>query len=122
MENENPSIISHVSIGTNDLARSVAFYDAVLPVLGCRKLFEYPGAVAYGKRFPELWVQTPIDGKASSIVTVAEAVSVTPFPSSSDAVTVTVSVSAPNVPNSGSPVAWAMLTTSWLSKSSCVMA
>ena len=67
MENENPSIMSHVSIGTNDLARAVAFYDAVLPVLGCRKLFEYPGAVAYGKRFPELWVQTPIDGKAATV-------------------------------------------------------
>lgn len=67
MENENPSIMSHVSIGTNDLARAVAFYDAVLPTLGCRKLFEYPGAIAYGKRFPEFWVQTPIDGKAATV-------------------------------------------------------
>jgi len=67
MENENPSIISHVSIGTSDLARAVAFYDAVLPALGCRKLFEYPGAVAYGKQFPEFWVQTPIDGQPATV-------------------------------------------------------
>ena len=67
MENENPSIMSHVSIGTNDLARAVAFYDAVLPTLGCRKLFEYPGAIAYGKHFPEFWVQTPIDGNAATV-------------------------------------------------------
>ncbi len=67
MENENPSIMSHVSIGTNDMPRSLAFYDAVLPVLGCKKLFEYPFAVAYGKQFPEFWVQKPIDGQAASV-------------------------------------------------------
>lgn len=67
MEGENPSIISHVSIGVSDLSRAVAFYDAVLPVLGCKKLSEYPGAVAYGKQFPEFWVQTPIDGRPSSV-------------------------------------------------------
>lgn len=67
MENQNPSILSHVSIGTDDLARAVAFYDAVLPSLGCKKLFEYPGAVAYGKAFPEFWVQKPIDGAGSSV-------------------------------------------------------
>jgi catechol 2,3-dioxygenase-like lactoylglutathione lyase family enzyme len=66
MEHENPSIMSHVSIGVSDLARAVAFYDAVLPVLGCKKLFEFPQAVAYGKAFPEFWVQTPIDGQAPS--------------------------------------------------------
>ena len=66
MEHENPSIMSHVSIGVSDLARAVAFYDAVLPVLGCKKLFEFPDAVAYGKAFPEFWVQMPIDGQAPS--------------------------------------------------------
>jgi len=64
---ENPSIISHVSIGVNDFARAVAFYDRVLPVLGCRRLMEHPGAVAYGKLFPEFWVQTPIDGAPASV-------------------------------------------------------
>lgn len=67
MENENPSILSHVSVGTNDMPRAVAFYDAVLPVLGCKKLMEYPFGVAYGTRFPEFWVQLPIDGKPASV-------------------------------------------------------
>ena len=67
MENENPSILSHVSIGTNDMPRSVAFYDAVLPVLGCKKLMEFPFGVAYGQQFPEFWVQLPIDGKPASV-------------------------------------------------------
>lgn len=59
---ENPSIISHVSVGTNDFARAVAFYDAVLAPLGCKRIMEHPGAVAWGKLYPEFWVQTPIDG------------------------------------------------------------
>ena len=67
MEDENPSIMSHVSVGTSDLARAIAFYDAVLAVLGCKKLYEFPGAVAYGKGFPEFWVQTPIDGQPPTV-------------------------------------------------------
>jgi catechol 2,3-dioxygenase-like lactoylglutathione lyase family enzyme len=62
MSDEIPSILSHVSIGTNDFARAVAFYDKVLPTLGCGRVMEHPGAIAYGKMFPEFWVQTPIDG------------------------------------------------------------
>ncbi|MEQ8968042.1 MAG: VOC family protein [Azospirillaceae bacterium] len=62
MIDDIPSILSHVSLGTNDYPRAVAFYDAVLPILGCRKLMEHPGATAYGKRYPEFWVQVPIDG------------------------------------------------------------
>ena len=58
---ENPSILSHVSIGTNDLARSLAFYDAVLAPIGARRVFDTPGAVAYGRQFPEFWVQLPHD-------------------------------------------------------------
>lgn len=66
MENENPSIISHLSIGTNDFDRAVAFYDKVLLSLGCKQLMKHPGAVAYGREFPEFWVQTPIDGKPAT--------------------------------------------------------
>jgi catechol 2,3-dioxygenase-like lactoylglutathione lyase family enzyme len=48
MAHPNPSILSHVSLGTNDFARAVAFYDRVLPTLG-------------------FWVQTPIDGRPASV-------------------------------------------------------
>jgi len=67
MENENPSIISHISIGTNQLERAVAFYDSVLATLGCKQMMNYPGAVAYGREFPEFWVQTPIDGRPANV-------------------------------------------------------
>lgn len=64
---ENPSILSHVSIGTNNFQRAVAFYDRVLSILGCKRIMEHPGAVAYGKHYPEFWVQTPIDGQPASV-------------------------------------------------------
>ena len=67
MENTNPNIISHISIGTNHYDRAVAFYDSVLSTLGCKQLMQYPGATAYGREFPEFWVQTPIDGRPASV-------------------------------------------------------
>lgn len=66
MANENPSIISHVSIGTNRFAEAKAFYEKVLAVLGCRIVMEHPGAAAFGKQFPEFWVQEPFDGKKAA--------------------------------------------------------
>ena len=62
---EFPSILSHVSLGTTDFAAARAFYDAVLAPLGCRRVMEHDGAVAYGRRFPEFWVQPPLQGEAS---------------------------------------------------------
>jgi catechol 2,3-dioxygenase-like lactoylglutathione lyase family enzyme len=67
MNEPNPSIISHVSIGTNDFAAAVKFYDRVLASVGARRVMEHPGAVAYGKAYPEFWVQTPIDGKPAQV-------------------------------------------------------
>lgn len=61
------SIMSHMSIGTNQFAAAVAFYETVLATLGCRKLLEHPGAVAFGRRFPEFWVQTPFDGRPATV-------------------------------------------------------
>ncbi|MGI9302034.1 MAG: VOC family protein [Gammaproteobacteria bacterium] len=67
MADEIPSILSHVSIGTNDFERATAFYDEVLPTLGCKRVMEHPGAVAYGKAYPEFWVHPPIDGEPASV-------------------------------------------------------
>jgi len=67
MADENPSIVSHISIGTNDFDRALSFYDKVMPALGAQRVMEHPGAVAYGKQYPEFWVQTPIDGYPASV-------------------------------------------------------
>jgi catechol 2,3-dioxygenase-like lactoylglutathione lyase family enzyme len=67
MANDNPSIISHVSVGTNRFAEARTFYEKVLAVLGCGIIMEHPGATAFGKQFPEFWVQEPHDGKKAAI-------------------------------------------------------
>lgn len=67
MTDDNPSIVSHVSIGTNDFARALLFYDRVLPTLGCKRIMQHPSTVAYGKLYPEFWVQAPIDGEPASV-------------------------------------------------------
>lgn len=67
MSATNPSILSHVSIGTNRFEQAVAFYDQVLPTLGCKRILAHPGAVAWGREYPEFWVQTPIDGQPASV-------------------------------------------------------
>ncbi len=63
MADSNPSIMSHVSLGTNDFDRAIAFYDAVMPIIGAKRIFQPDGieAISYGKQFPEFWVQTPGD-------------------------------------------------------------
>ena len=67
MSDDNPSILSHVSIGTNDFDRAVAFYDAVLAALGIGRFMAHPGAIAYGRQYPEFWVQVPIDGRPAIV-------------------------------------------------------
>ena len=59
---ENPSIMNHVSVGVSDLDRATGFYDEVLATIGASRQHEAPNAVAYGKLFPEFWVQLPHGG------------------------------------------------------------
>ena len=60
------SVISHVSLGTNDYPRAKAFYDAVLSTLQIRCVMDFPGGAGYGRKFPEFWIQQPHDrGRAS---------------------------------------------------------
>jgi len=59
MADENPSIMNHVFISVSDFEQARSFYDAVLGVIGAKRILEHPGAVAYGKLFPEFWVHSP---------------------------------------------------------------
>ncbi|MEE4378998.1 MAG: VOC family protein [Candidatus Competibacteraceae bacterium] len=67
MADDNPSVLSHISLGTNDFDRAAAFYDKVLTTIGCQRIMEHPGAVAYGRQYPEFWIQTPFDGNPASV-------------------------------------------------------
>ena len=67
MSNPSPSVISHVSIGTNDYEKARAFYNDVLAALDIKIIMEHPGAVAYGRLYPEFWVCTPHNGKPATL-------------------------------------------------------
>ncbi|MCY4128493.1 MAG: VOC family protein [Gammaproteobacteria bacterium] len=67
MNDDIPSIMNHVSIGTNRFDEAVHFYDAVLATIGASRQHEIPNvAVAYGKLFPEFWVQRPLNGESAT--------------------------------------------------------
>ena len=66
MAEENQSCISHVSLGTNDYERAKAFYGRVLKVIGCKLIMEHPGAAAFGKAYPEFWINSPFDSKPAT--------------------------------------------------------
>jgi len=66
----NPSILSHVSLGTNQLDRALAFYDKALGALGIGRVVDMSQehhAVAYGRASPEFWVQAPFNGKPAEV-------------------------------------------------------
>ena len=56
------SILSHVSLGTNDYKRAKAFYDAVLGTLQIKRLMDFDVTGGYGRTFPEFWIGNPHDG------------------------------------------------------------
>lgn len=59
-------MIHHVSLGTNDVARSRGFYDAVLPILGLRLLKATDESADYGVSAVLFSLETPVDGKPAS--------------------------------------------------------
>ena len=53
-------MLHHVSVGVRDVERAAKFYDAVLGVLGYKRIMEFlPYAVGYGETAPAFWVQLP---------------------------------------------------------------
>ncbi|WP_048437936.1 VOC family protein [Caenimonas sp. SL110] len=65
--NLSDSVISHVSLGTNDYPRAKAFYDAVLATLQISCVMSFDGGAGYGRKFPEFWVQSPHDGATATV-------------------------------------------------------
>jgi catechol 2,3-dioxygenase-like lactoylglutathione lyase family enzyme len=72
-------LLSHVTIGTGDLPRAIAFYDRVLEPLGIRRMetamdHGLAGYFTEPETTPNFWVMRPIDGRPASVgngVTVA---------------------------------------------------
>jgi catechol 2,3-dioxygenase-like lactoylglutathione lyase family enzyme len=57
------SIFTHVTVGTNDLARARAFYDKVLGALGYKRLMDLgENGSIWGESAPEFFVLKPANG------------------------------------------------------------
>jgi catechol 2,3-dioxygenase-like lactoylglutathione lyase family enzyme len=60
-------MLSHISLGTNHVARAAAFYDPVLATLGIRKLNEDAEALGYGASISFFFLETPTNGEPASV-------------------------------------------------------
>jgi catechol 2,3-dioxygenase-like lactoylglutathione lyase family enzyme len=62
-------MFSHVTVGTNDVAKAKAFYDGVGKALGLLRIVEYPAGSGYGRQGgrPQLWIVTPLDKKPATV-------------------------------------------------------
>lgn len=62
-------MIGYITLGTNDLPRAAAFYDALFAPLGYKRLFEEQDKIAWGIDFtqPLFFVTKPFDGRAASV-------------------------------------------------------
>ena len=63
------SVISHITLGTNDKARAAKFYDAVLGAIGFTRLPKPPEKpLAYERdgKMPTIYIYTPEDGRPAT--------------------------------------------------------
>jgi catechol 2,3-dioxygenase-like lactoylglutathione lyase family enzyme len=62
-------MIGYVTLGTNDLPRAVAFYDALLAEMGAKRTMESDRFVAWGVRpdQPGLGITLPFDERAATV-------------------------------------------------------
>ena len=62
-------MIGYVTLGTNDLARAAAFYDALLAELGAKRLWDFGRGIGWGTApdKPTLALMQPYDQRAASV-------------------------------------------------------
>ena len=62
-------MIGYVTLGTNDMKRAAAFYDALLSEIGAKRAMEFDGFIMWGTKpgAPGLCVIKPYDKKAATI-------------------------------------------------------
>lgn len=66
-------MIDHVSIGVRDLGASAMLYEAALAPLGYKRLVDTPSRIAFGTKYPEVWLNArpkmgPVDADTGSHV------------------------------------------------------
>ena len=62
-------MIAYTTLGTNDLKRSAAFYDALFAGLGAKRVMEFERMVIWGTapNAPMFGVCSPFDGKPATV-------------------------------------------------------
>jgi catechol 2,3-dioxygenase-like lactoylglutathione lyase family enzyme len=62
-------MFSHLTVGSNDIARSKAFYDGVTQPLGLVRHTDSPGGIGYSRQGgrPQLWIVLPLDKQAATV-------------------------------------------------------
>lgn len=62
-------MIGYVTLGTNDLPRAAAFYDALLAEIGAKRLYDFDRGIAWGVAMdkPSLGIMKPFDGKPATV-------------------------------------------------------
>ena len=62
-------MIGYVTLGTNDIEKSAAFYDALLSLIGAKRFMDFETFIAWsaGKGTPSLAVTRPFDGHAATV-------------------------------------------------------
>lgn len=65
---ENPSILSHVSVGTNNYEAAKEFYKTILEAVGFNIIEDMPEykCFSFGKKYPEFWVGEPSNGEPAT--------------------------------------------------------
>jgi catechol 2,3-dioxygenase-like lactoylglutathione lyase family enzyme len=62
-------MIGYVTLGTNDLPRAAAFYDALLAEVGAKRLMDFGRGYAWGVAMdkPALGIMKPFDGQPATV-------------------------------------------------------
>jgi catechol 2,3-dioxygenase-like lactoylglutathione lyase family enzyme len=62
-------MIGYVTLGTNDLPRAAAFYDALLAEVGAKRIMEFDTFIAWGQSMetPSIGLIKPYDGNAATV-------------------------------------------------------
>jgi len=62
-------MIGYVTLGTNDLARAAAFYDAIAAELGVSRMMEFDNFIAWGKEGggAGIGLTRPFDGNPATV-------------------------------------------------------
>jgi len=61
------TLLSHVSLGVDNVAAVAPFYDRLLKPLGASRIHEEASAIGWGRKFPEFWIGRPLDGQPATV-------------------------------------------------------